>query len=117
MKDETCLDALDDTQLDHLPFGVVRLSATGRVERYNRAEAERAGMQRWRVLGRDFYRELVGAEGPALAAEVAAVPVGERVRVQHRLRRYRKIEDVTIEVARTRTGGAYLCIEPDRKAG
>lgn len=116
MKDEACLDALDDTELDHLPFGVIRLGPTGRVERYNRAEAERAGMQRWRVLGRDFYREVVGIEGAALAAEVAAVPVGTKVRVHHRLRRYRKTEEVTIEVARTASGGAYLCIEPESKA-
>ncbi len=114
MKDEACLDALDDAELDHLPFGVIRLGPTGRVERYNRAEAERAGMQKWRVLGRDFYREVVGDEG--LAAEVAAVPIGQKVRLQHRLRRYRKTEDVTIEVARTASGGAYLCIEPDAVA-
>lgn len=113
MNDEVCLDELDDTALDHLPFSVIRLGPTGRVERYNRTEAERAGMQRWRVLGRDFYRELVGhEEGAALAAEVAATPIGGTARVHHRLRRYRKIEDVTIEVARTRSGGAYLRIEP-----
>lgn len=116
MKDEVCLDALDDTALDHLPFGVIRLGPTGRVERYNRTEAERAGMQRWRVLGRDFYREVVGAEGAALAAAVAAVPIGDKVRVHQRLRRYRKTEEVTIEVARTRSGGAYLCIQPDAQA-
>jgi len=110
MKNEACLDALDDVALDHLPFGVIRLGPTGRVERYNRVEAERAGMQKWRVLGRDFYREVVGDEGPALAAEVAAVPIGTKVRVNHRLRRYRKTEEVTIEVARTASGGAYLCI-------
>lgn len=115
MKDEACLDALDDTELDHLPFGVIRLGPTGRVERYNRAEAERAGMQRWRVLGRDYYREVAGDDG-ALAARVAAVPIGERVRVQHRMRRYRKTEDVTIEVARTSSGGAYLCIDVAAKA-
>ena len=112
MKDEACLDALDDAALDHLPFGVIRLGPTGRVERFNRAEAERAGMQRWRVLGRDYYREVVGVGGAALAAEVAAVPIGARVRVRHLLQRYRKTEQVTIEVARTRSGGAYLCIEP-----
>ncbi|MFN0246503.1 MAG: PAS domain-containing protein [Kofleriaceae bacterium] len=116
MKDEACLDALDDTALDHLPFGVIRLGPTGRVERYNRTEAERAGMQRWRVIGRDFYREVVGVEGAALAAEVAAVQIGQSVRVHHRLRRYRKTEEVTIEVARTREGGAYLCIVADVKA-
>lgn len=116
MNDEACqdaLDALDDAALDHLPYGVIRLGPTGRVERYNRTEAEAAGMQKWRVLGRDFYREVVGAEGPALAAEVAALPIGETARVQHRLRRYRKTEEVTIEVARTCEGGAYLRIERD----
>jgi photoactive yellow protein len=119
MNNEACLDALDDAQLDHLPFGVIRLGPTGRVERYNRTEAERAGMQKWRVLGRDFYREVVGAEGAALAAEVAALPIGVKARVQHRLQRYRhsgNTEEVTIEVARTREGGAYLCIAPDAVA-
>lgn len=117
MKNEVCLDALDDAELDHLPFGVIRLGPTGRVERYNRTEAERAGMQKWRVMGRDFYREVVRDEG--LAAEVAAVPIGEKARVHYRMRRYRKTEDVTIEVARTQAGGAYLCISPDAiaKAG
>lgn len=110
MTDEACLDALDDNALDHLPFGVIRLGPTGRVERYNRTEAERAGMQKWRVIGRDFYREVVGTEGAALAAEVAAVPLGTKVRVQHRLSRYRMTDDVTIDVARTASGGAYLCI-------
>ena len=113
MRDQASLDSLDDAALDHLPYGVIRLGPTGKVERYNRVEAERAGMQKWRVLGRDFYREVVGPEGPALAAEVAAVAPGEHAFLHHRFARYRKIEDVTIEVERTETGGAYLVIEAD----
>ena len=33
-----CLDDLDDAALDRLPFGVVRLSPDGTVERFNRAD-------------------------------------------------------------------------------
>lgn len=112
MTDPDRLDLLDDATLDHLPYGVIRLGPTGRIERCNRAELERAHLQRWRVLGRDYCRELVGREGPALAAEIAALAPGQRTRVQHTLDRYRGGVRVTIEIARRTDGGAYLCVSP-----
>jgi len=111
MLDQRALDDLDDPALDGLTCGVVRVSQTGRIERYNRAEAQRAGTQRWRVLGRDFFRELVGGEGAQLAAEVQSVPPGDRARFEHRLRAHRREQPVTIEVVRTEAGGAYLLIQ------
>lgn len=113
MLDQRELDALDDLALDGLPVGVVRLNEAGRIERYNRAEARQAGTQTWRVLGRDFFRELVGGDGAKLAAEVASVNPGSRATFEHRFTRYRRQRAVTIDVVRTTTGGAYLLIQDD----
>jgi hypothetical protein len=110
MLDQAVLDAMDDAALDHLPFGLVRVGPTGLIERYNRAEATRAGIQRWRVMGRDFFREVMGPEGTALATEISLLPAGDHTVVQHHLRTCRKQVDVTIEVVRTDAGGAYLSI-------
>ena len=52
------LDDLDDRTLDELPFGVICLSNAGKVLRMNRTEAERTGIQRWRAIGRDFFRDV-----------------------------------------------------------
>src|SRR5687767_4181835 len=66
------LDQLDDLALDQLPFGVIGVGPDGTVRRYNRAEAERAGMSRWRVIGRRID-EIAGAMGATeIAARVAA---------------------------------------------
>jgi photoactive yellow protein len=112
MRSQTQLDALDDDALSSLAFGVVRISPTGRVERYNRIEAKRAGTQPWRVLGRDFFRELAGEEGKRFAEEVDSVPPGEHATFEHRFRGFRGDHAVSIDVVRTTTGGAYLLIIP-----
>jgi hypothetical protein len=49
---------LDDESLDALPYGVVCLSESGRVLRMNRTASEKSGIQRWRAVGRDYYREI-----------------------------------------------------------
>ncbi len=113
MLDQRDLDSLDDLALDGLPVGVVRVSETGRVERYNRTEARRAGTQPWRVLGRDFFRELVGGEGSKLAAEVASLAPGSRATFEHSFKGYRRQQAVKIDIVRTTTGGAYLLIQDD----
>src|SRR5262245_31448322 len=100
MTETLCFDELDDAALDSLPFGVVRLGPTGLVERYNRAEAARAGIQRWRAMGRDFFRALAGANAAELAAQVHALPRGERTRVFHRFRGYHHADDAVIDMAR-----------------
>jgi hypothetical protein len=104
-----CLDDLDDTALDALPFGVIRLGPTGLVERYNRAESERAGIQRWRAIGRDYFREIGDR---SLAAAVDAVPRGERTRLYHTFKGFHRNDDAVIEVSRCAEGRVYLCIRP-----
>lgn len=68
---------LDDESLDALPYGVVCLSESGRVLRMNRTASEKSGIQGWRAVGRDYYREIA----PVLAkrsAEVVTVTSGQR---------------------------------------
>lgn len=78
--------------------------------RYNAAEAQRANMQRWRVLGRDF-RELVGPDGEQLSDRIARLLPGGRAFMRGIFRRYRSASLVTIEIQRT-VDGAYLLIHP-----
>lgn len=105
------LDQLDDRALDRLPFGVVRLGPTGRIERYNLVEAQRAGIQRWRVLGRDFLRDVAGRNTAALASAIDALPPGATIRVRHTFRGFVRAEEAVIEMSRAASGHVYLCIE------
>lgn len=107
-----CLDDLDDAALDKLPFGVIRLGPTGAVERMNRAEAERSGIQRWRALGRDYFREVAGAHADDLAAHVGALRPGARSTVFHTFRGFRHADDAVVDMSRCETGRVYLCIHP-----
>lgn len=112
MYDPNWLDAADEVALDALPFGVIRLDATGRIERYNQAEATRAGIQRWRAIGRDFYRDVASERDSALAAAIAAIAPGMDAHLHHTFRRYGGTRPLTIHVTRTASGGAYLCFHP-----
>ena len=110
MTEPLCLDSLDDDALDQLPFGVVRLGPTNIVERYNRTESERAGVQRWRALGRDFFRDLAGSNAAELAGQVDALPRGGRTRVFHTFVGYHRSDDVVIDMSRCEAGRVYLLI-------
>lgn len=110
MTEPLCLDQLDDGALDALPFGVVRIGPSGVVERYNRTEAARAGVQRWRALGRPFLRDLAGKNAAALAAEIAAVPPGAQRRVFHTFEGYSRRTSAVIDIARCDAERVYLCI-------
>jgi photoactive yellow protein len=112
MTGSLCLDSLDDAALDRLPFGVVRLSPTGTVERFNRAEAERTNVQRWRVLGRDYFRDVAGPAADELAAQVEALEPGGAARVYHTFRGYHRADDAVIDISRCEEGRVYLCIRP-----
>ncbi|HEU4408674.1 MAG TPA: V4R domain-containing protein [Polyangiaceae bacterium] len=52
------VDQKSDAELDALPFGVICLDASGRVRRYNLAEARLARLDRAEVLGRHFFFEV-----------------------------------------------------------
>ncbi len=107
------LDDLDDQGLDALPFGVVCLSDAGTVLRMNRTESERSGIQRWRAIGRDFFRDV--APGPAnrpLADHVREfIATHTAAPITHVFRR-RAGDDLTrIELAASRAPDrVYLCI-------
>jgi photoactive yellow protein len=49
---------LDAAALDALPWGGIRLDASGRVLAYNRAEEDLAGTRRGAVVGLDFFSEV-----------------------------------------------------------
>lgn len=116
MTEPLCLDDLDDDALDRLPFGVVRLSPTGVVERFNRTEAERAGIQRWRVLGRDYFREVAGSTAPQLAEHVNALAPNTTTRIFHTFRGFHHSDDAVIDMARCEEGRVYLCIRSTSRA-
>ncbi len=105
----TTLDDLDDEALDHLPFGVVRLDPTGRVERYNQPEATRAGIQRWRAIGRDYFRD-VAASSSELAQRVDAVKPGGCASIEHTFRGFHRENRAVVDVARSNDGHVYLKI-------
>ncbi len=109
------LDDLDDSALDDLPYGVVCLSDAMTVVRMNRTESERSGIQRWRAIGRDFFREV--APGPTngrLAEYVRAFAAGraDRRAVRHTFQRRAGEDATTIEMVRGR-GRVYLVIRRD----
>lgn len=62
------LPTMAEEELDRLPFGVIGFDAEGRVRRYNRLEAEMAGLSRDRVLGRLVFTEVAPCMGNALVA-------------------------------------------------
>lgn len=105
-----CLDDLDDAALDRLPFGVVCLSPDGIVTRLNRAEAERRGIQRWRAIGRDYFREVAGTNAGELATHVGKLVPGNSTRVFHTFRGYHRADDAVIDMSRCDAGRVYLCI-------
>jgi photoactive yellow protein len=112
--------ALRDDDLDQLEFGVIGVDRDGVIVRYNRAEAERAGFSRWRVLGRDLA-EVAGA--------MSARELGDRVReflaadgasavftcvLRQRSGARDAAIDATVELIRGRGDAAvYVCVVPE----
>jgi photoactive yellow protein len=96
------LDNLDDVALDDLPFGVVCLDEGGTVVRFNRTEQERSGIQRWRALGRSFFKELApGDKNRALAAHIDAFLAGhEAGTIDHTFTRRTGADTTRIELER-----------------
>ena len=52
------LEAMTDTELDALPFGVIQFSEKFVVQRYNRCEALNTGLNAERVIGRHVFTQL-----------------------------------------------------------
>ncbi len=114
------LDDLDDRALDALPFGVVCLDGHMKVVRMNRTESDASGIQRWRAMGRDFFRDV--APGPAnqrlaqhVAAFASAPPKGQSEatcgEISHTFPRRAGADSTIVSLARGRTADrVYLCI-------
>lgn len=111
-----CLDDLDDAALDALPFGVVCLSKDGTVERLNKTEADRAGIQRWRALGRPYFSD-VAVHDSELAQAVDSLGPGESVRVFHTFKGFHRADDAVIDMSRCEAGRVYLCIRASLPQG
>jgi photoactive yellow protein len=103
------LDALDDAALDKLPFGVVRLDPTGKIERYNQPEAARSGIQRWRALGRDYFRDVAHASS-GLAQRVQQLTPGSCASIEHTFRGFHREDRAVIDMARSDDGHVWLRI-------
>jgi photoactive yellow protein len=52
------LEALSDSAIDRLPFGVVTMNADGIVVHYNTTESTMAGLSPERVVGLDFFTDV-----------------------------------------------------------
>ena len=108
------LDDLDDRALDALPFGVVCLDECMTVVRMNRAESEASGIQRWRAIGRDFFRDVApGPRNRMLAEAVAAFTTtrAERASIPHTFPRRAGADSTTVELHHGRSSErVYLCI-------
>lgn len=121
MLDEVMLDDLDDRALDALPFGVVCLDGHMTVVRMNRAESEASGIQRWRAIGRDFFKDI--ASNPTnrpLAEAVAAFAShpDDAPAISHTFPRRAGADPTTISLVHGRhPDRVYLCIRrPSRRS-
>jgi len=119
MSDQFALDDLDDRALDALPFGVVCLERDSaehlKVVRMNRAESEASGIQRWRAIGRDFFRDVApGLKNQRLAEQVAAFsthPANDTACISHTFPRRAGADPTMIQLLRGRAPDrVYLCI-------
>lgn len=52
------ISAMNPEQLDALPFGVIRLDATGKVLTFNSSEAKLTGRDPKRVIGKNFFTQV-----------------------------------------------------------
>jgi photoactive yellow protein len=69
--DERLLDLLEETsteRIDELDFGLIAMDRSGTVVGYNAHESKRAGLDRDRVLGRNFFVDI----GPCTNNEMVA---------------------------------------------
>jgi len=106
------LDQLDDKDLDDLPFGVVCLDEALTVVRMNRLESQASGIQRWRAIGRNFFRDVApGPENRALAEHIRTFLAGREAeaRIAHTFQRRAGTDETEIELSRG-DGRVYLAI-------
>jgi photoactive yellow protein len=52
------IEKMDETELDHLPFGAIQLDGSGTILTYNLKETEISGRSKEAVLGKNFFTEV-----------------------------------------------------------
>jgi photoactive yellow protein len=52
------IDRMNESELDALPFGAIRLDKDGRILSYNATESKLTGRDPKRVIGRNFFRDV-----------------------------------------------------------
>jgi len=52
------VDSVSEAELDSLPYGVIQLDATGKVLRYNAFEAGLSGLNKQKVVGKNFFKQI-----------------------------------------------------------
>ncbi len=55
---KTRLASLDQDSADREPFGIVKVDDSGTIEIYNRWEAEMAGVEQDRAVGKNFFTQI-----------------------------------------------------------
>lgn len=52
------LDQMDAAALDELPLGMIQLDSSGKILKFNKAEAELARINRQRQIGKNFFEDV-----------------------------------------------------------
>jgi len=52
------VDSVREAELDSLPYGVIQLDTTGAVLRYNAFEAGLSGLNKHKVVGKNFFKQI-----------------------------------------------------------
>jgi photoactive yellow protein len=52
------VDAMDEKQLDALPYGAIQLDIRGTVLKYNAYEGRLAGLTKEQVVGKNFFKQV-----------------------------------------------------------
>lgn len=58
LQDLEKIDRMNESELDALPFGAIRLDRDGNILSYNMTESKLTGRDPKRVIGRNFFREV-----------------------------------------------------------
>ncbi|HEX6083368.1 MAG TPA: photoactive yellow protein [Thermoanaerobaculia bacterium] len=58
LQDLEKIDRMNESELDALPFGAIRLDRDGNILSYNMTESKLTGRDPKRVIGRNFFRDV-----------------------------------------------------------
>lgn len=111
--DVSLLDTYDEAQLDDLPFGVICLDERGVILKYNLAEARLARLDRNRVLGKSFFRQIAPCTQTSdFEGRFRTLIAGGESRTSFRYLFDFKFgaQEVSIDMVRTASRRVYVCV-------